>query len=157
MNLGLFLDLDHTIIKPSSGGTFPIGVDDWELIRGIVPVLKSHIDKGYKLIIVTNQGGIEAGHITEEEFNTKALAIAKELEKFDISISKWYINKTLNKDDYYRKPNPGVAYQAAIEFELYLRYSIMVGDMDTDERFAKNAYIGTYYHVDDFLKLSNND
>ena len=157
MNLALFLDLDHTIIKPSSGGTFPTSIKDWEFLKGVTNVIKHHADRGYRIIIVTNQGGIEAGHMTEEEFNVKALNITEELKKLGITVSKWYINKTLNEDDYSRKPNPGSAYEAALEFKLSLRYSIMVGDRNTDELLAKNAYIGTYYHINDFLKLSKDD
>ena len=157
MNLGLFLDLDHTVIKPKSGGTFPEDINDWEFITGVLPLIKRYVDKGYHIFIVTNQGGIAQGYMTREEFNAKAVTITEKLKSFGIPVSKWYISETLDKDDYFRKPNPGNAYKAALEFELSLRYSIMVGDMDSDNVFAKNAYIGTYYHIDKFLKLENND
>jgi hypothetical protein len=49
-------DLDHTIIKPESGKTFPISVDDW-IFAYKMDKLRDYSKKGYKIVIFTNQKG----------------------------------------------------------------------------------------------------
>jgi D-glycero-D-manno-heptose 1,7-bisphosphate phosphatase len=150
-NKALFLDLDHTLIRPLGGRTFPKDDKDWEFISEMIPILKDFQDRGYLLLVVSNQGGIEAGHTTEFEFNEKCRNISDRLIEYGVDITKWYYSVSLDKESFDRKPSPGMAYKAALDFKLYLRYCTMVGDMDTDNTFAKNAYIGTYYDVKDFI------
>ena len=78
----LFLDLDHTLIKPSSGNVFPETLDDWEFIPEVIEFAKRLKSYGYYLVIVTNQGGIESGYITEKEFHYKARVITDKLDSF---------------------------------------------------------------------------
>lgn len=149
-NKALFIDLDGTIIKTKSGETFPKNIDDWEFIDGVLSRIRLYRDNGYHICIVTNQAGIELGYITKEQFETKIDSICKEIEQ--------YIGHSVNYSycgygtSYYRKPNPGFAYQFALELELDLRKSVMVGDMESDAKFAKNAMIGTYMDIKDFLE-----
>lgn len=155
MNRAIFIDLDGTLIKTKSGAEFPIDYDDWEIMRGILPLIRSYSDKGYIPIIVSNQGGIEAGHVDADKFDFKLETIVKEVEQYiGSSVNRLYC-PFISKTHYYRKPNPGMAYKAAIELELSLRDSIMVGNQDVDAKFAKNAYIGIYFDVKDFIKLED--
>lgn len=152
MNKALFIDLDHTIIKPKSGEKFPIDIEDWELIKGVKDVINNFMIGGFKVIIVSNQGGISLGYSTEEDFIFKVGEICAALEQ-DImgaenSISYYYCTKMAGYD---RKPNPGMAYDAAVEYELDLSNSIMVGDMASDKEFAMNSGIGTFIWADDFV------
>ena len=56
--------------------------------------------------------------------------------------------------NYFRKPNPGMAYSIALQLELSLKHSVMVGDTDhVDGGFAKNAGIGRYYNINDFIAM----
>jgi bifunctional polynucleotide phosphatase/kinase len=51
-----FFDYDWTLVRPKSGGTFPKGIDDWQWLHPLVPVvLKELYDKGFAVVIVTNQ------------------------------------------------------------------------------------------------------
>jgi len=149
MNKALFLDLDHTLIKPKSGNTFPKNVEDWEFVKGVIKQVKKYYDKGYIIIVVSNQGGIEQGYIKEWEFVSKIDRIKEEILKHSIEIQSVYYCNSM--ESYYRKPNPGMGYEAALNYKLDLRNSIMVGDMDSDNKFAKNAYIGTYIDIKYFI------
>jgi bifunctional polynucleotide phosphatase/kinase len=49
-------DYDWTIIRPNSDGEFPKNKDDWKWLRPNVPsVLKSLYDKGFCIVLFTNQ------------------------------------------------------------------------------------------------------
>lgn len=147
----LFLDLDGTLIRTRSGNIHPENIDDWEFMsRKVLIAIKKYREAGFHICIVANDGGIELGHYTKEQIETKLDCISKELEQ--------YIGQTVNyafcgnMESYMRKPNPGMAYRFALELELSLRDSVMVGNTETDAKFAKNAYIGTYLDVEDFMK-----
>jgi len=157
LNKAVFLSLDGTIVKTKSGREFPRDSKDWEFISTVLPKLKYLGDKGYIPCIVCNQGGIGSGKVAESEVSDRLMTIEKELEQWlGINVNTAYAP---NLESYYRKPNPGMAYYLAIELHLSLRDSIMIGSTKIDSYFAKNAYIGTYYDVEDFINtdLSIND
>lgn len=155
MNKAIFLDLDGTLIKTKSGKNFPINSDDWEFISGILPIIRSYSDKGYIPIIVSNQGGIEAGHIDPILFDEKFDRVRNEIAEYIGSAVNGSYCPFLDKNNYYRKPNPGMAYNMALKLTLSLRDSIMVGSDESDRKFARNAYIGIYYDVESFIKDHN--
>ncbi|KAA0198277.1 Bifunctional polynucleotide phosphatase/kinase, partial [Fasciolopsis buskii] len=68
----LALDLDNTIITTVSGKTFPKDCNDWKLLNDKVSAkLKEYHQDGYKIVIMSNQHGIEKGHITVPAFQNK--------------------------------------------------------------------------------------
>lgn len=150
LNKALFLDLYGTIIKIKSGNTFAKDINDWEFIPGVLPSIKRFVDRGYVICVVSNQGGIELGHVTEEFIDTKLQLIRKEIESYvhtDINVA--YCR---SMDHYDRKPNPGMAYYFARALWLNLRESIMVGDMESDHTFSINAGIGAFLRVEQFVE-----
>eukprot|EP01079_Euglenida_sp_SAG-EU17-18_P011020 gene11020-2003_t len=55
-------DYDHTLAIPRSGGKFASGADDWQvMLPETVPKLKALHQEGYKLVMFTNQAGVEKG------------------------------------------------------------------------------------------------
>ena len=53
-------DLDWTLIKTKSGNKFPKDFDDWELLNdNIIKKLKYFNNKGYQLIIFSNQSRLK--------------------------------------------------------------------------------------------------
>mgnify|MGYP002777335427 CR=1 FL=1 len=149
LNKAVFINLDGTLVKTKSGNDHFINTDDWEFNSGILPVLKRYTNEGYYICIVSNQGGISTGKVLESDVEERIRKIDKELEQYlGCGVNSAYAKQL---ESYYRKPNPGMAYHFALELHLSLRDSIMIGSTKTDNDFAKNAYIGTYYHVNDFI------
>jgi D-glycero-D-manno-heptose 1,7-bisphosphate phosphatase len=149
-NKGLFLDLDGTVITTKSGKEFPTDINDWRFTPNMLSKIKFYSDQGYVVCIVTNQGGIELGHITTENITSKLRNIGEEIEQYiRIDVNTIYCPYMKG---YHRKPNPGMAYTLALELELDLKGSIMVGDAKSDEEFAINAGIGTFMYVSDFTE-----
>lgn len=147
---GLFLDLDSTLIKTLSGKTFPQDNTDWQWYNDhVMSTLRRHMD--YGIFIVTNQGGIEKGFVNPKGFVEKLNSICtqvREMTDHSVPVQGYFCP---NMESYDRKPLPGMAFQAARDFCINLKDSIMVGDMESDSEFAYNAGIGTFYHPDEFF------
>lgn len=150
----LFTDLDGTVITTNSGRTFPIHSADWRLIPETLNALQYFYKKGYKIIIITNQGGIGEGYVAEDVFIGKIEKICKTIEK-KLKFKAGSICYSYCKDmeSYYRKPSAGMAYDNALEFELNLIESVMLGDYKTDEQFATNAGIGEYINITEIINI----
>lgn len=73
-------DLDNTIIKTKSGKLFPKNKDDWILFNNNVKSkLEELVKNNYKIVIFSNQNGIEKNKITREDLLYKCNNIINEL------------------------------------------------------------------------------
>lgn len=147
MKRALFLDLDHTLISPRSGDTFPQDVNDWQFMRNVLSLLGSRLYESSRnnepelFIIVTNQGGVAAGFQAKEEVEQRLADIVAAMRNSFGSYARGmelpvYISYANDGD---RKPQPGMAHKAAAEHGLDLSQCLMVGDMASDQLFATNA------------------
>ena len=92
-------DMDDTLIKTKSGAKFPKDSNDWVFWHEkIIPKLKEWYEKGYKIVIFTNQNGISKGHTTENE-------IKKKIENISQKIGVPIQVLIASADDGYRKPS----------------------------------------------------
>lgn len=62
----LFLDCDGTIREPASGAKFINRPDDQRILEGAAEAIAYYHEKNWKIIGMTNQGGVAAGHKTLE-------------------------------------------------------------------------------------------
>lgn len=152
MNKAVIINLDNTLVKTKSGKDYFERPSDWEFITGIVTKLRTFSDKGYIICIVSNQGGISTGRVIEQDVLNRIKEIKQELEQaIGREVHSIYCAEL---ESYHRKPNPGMAYTLALALELNLRNSYMIGSSKSDMEFAKNAYIGTYYDLEDLLQTN---
>ena len=164
----LFADLDGTLIDTISGDTFPKGIWDMRVRFDVLDAIKE-LNPKY-IFIVTNQGGIEAGHVDEWGFISKCnylRYIIKEYCGGNMNVSFNYC-KTNDKNDPRRKPNIGMLeefYHDYIEgFDFNKKDALMIGDAsgkegqfsDSDKKTAENFGID-YIDVEDFIKEMNNE
>lgn len=91
-------DMDGALILTKSGKTFPTGPDDWKLFNNKVSSkLASLNSEGYKIILFSNQAGIEKKKTKPDDIQKKVLAIMDELGfPFQMFIS--------TGENIYRKP-----------------------------------------------------
>ena len=139
----VFLDRDGTINEdvgyPNHFKQINIYPSSFEAVRKINKA-------GFLAVIMTNQSGIGRGFITEEELQVIhqkiAAAFAQQKAYFDgiyfcphypLSSAPLY-----RKDCSCRKPNPGLALQAASELNIDLEGSYMIGDKVEDMLFGRN-------------------
>lgn len=71
-------DMDDTIITRKSGAKFPKDAHDWVLLFDkVTPTITKLATDGYKIVIFTNQLGIEKGKTRPEDIKLKVKNIAK--------------------------------------------------------------------------------
>lgn len=149
MNKALFLDLDWTVRGTKSGKLCPNDPKDQFILPRRKEVIKKFKDRGYKIIAVSNQGGVGVGHMTAED-NQKCLYDVN--EKLDFMFDDMY-SATAHPSEKHEdtKPNPGMILKAADKHNIDLSNSIMVGDRDSDKQAAKNAKVASYFTAQSFF------
>ena len=140
VNQGLLLDVDGTLRKTKSGELYPRSADDVELLPGRREILRLWIDAGYPLFLVSNQSGVASGKLTAKDADA---AFARTVELLDLPVAEitYCPHPSFPVGCYCRKPMPGLAALLMRRHGLARERLIMVGDMDSDAEFAKNAGI----------------
>lgn len=121
------------------------------------------------LLIVSNQGGIEKGFVSESDFSTKLDYICASIREYRNCYCNAMYCASNDKSDPYRKPNVGMLKYLA---ELYVgddiehikSVSLMIGDAsgkegqfsDSDKKTADNFCID-YMDVEDFVNANSED
>lgn len=124
----LSFDFDSTLVNTKSGRAFATGPDDWQLWHTSIPAkLKEYQDKGYKLVIFTNQNGVAKGKLTVN-------ALKKRIEGFMNAVGSniQFLVFAATHEDHFRKPSTGMwKYMETNVLNGYtidLANSIYVGD-----------------------------
>ena len=135
----IFLDRDGVINKEVSYLSNP---NDFEFIEGSIKALKILKQKGFLIIIITNQAGIARGFFTEETLeaiHSKMIRILKQnnIELDDIYYCPHHPEFTGPCDC--RKPNTGMLLKAQLEYNIDLTNSYIVGDTLNDIQTGKAA------------------
>ena len=102
-----------------------------KLIPGIEDQLKRLTDLGYELVVVTNQAGVELGHLSLETAKAINEELLRQLGEKMITVGAVYFCPH-RESCKFRKPNPGMLYAAAFDLNIDLGASWMIGDMASD-------------------------
>ncbi len=143
MEKAVFIDKDGTLIRD-----IPYNIDPAliSLSPGAGKALKDLKNKGFMVIVVTNQAGIAWGYFTEAGL----VPVFKKINDL--------LPEGIVADDFYfcphhpsglvpefsiscfcRKPNPGMLYRAAEEWNIDLCRSWMIGDILNDVEAGNRA------------------
>ena len=150
MNRALFLDRDG-VINNDLG--YVHKQKDVIFLPGIFELVKKAKSLNYLVVIVTNQSGIGRGYFSIAQFNKLTSWMKKKFLENDGFIDAVYYcpyHPTEGIDNYkfdspYRKPNPGMINKAALDLDINLSDSIMVGDNLTDMQAGKSAGINKLF------------
>jgi D-glycero-D-manno-heptose 1,7-bisphosphate phosphatase len=135
----IFLDrdgvLNHPVIR--EGKSYPPpSVRDLRVYEGLREPLQRLKDRGFVLVVVTNQPDVARGTTPRETVEGINAAIAGEIPAID----KFFVCFHDNGDKCdCRKPKPGMLLAAAAEFDLDLERSYMIGDRRGDVEAGKAA------------------
>ena len=128
MRKALFIDRDGTIIKD-----VPYSADPGKIViyDDAVDLMNNYGKKGFLIVIVTNQSGINRGYFS-----------AKDLEKFNNVLTGMLKSRGVRVDAIYfcphrpdencrcRKPETGMIMDAVSDLGIDVKHSVMAGDRD---------------------------
>lgn len=126
-----FLDADSTLRVAPSGAPSANAVDDVALLPMTAQPLKRLADEGYLLAVVSNQAGIQYGHVTFEIAQAAMVTTLKRLADRGVRIHYFDFSE---KKDVNRKPDIGMGVRLAELIEKKFKCSvdwqnsIMIGD-----------------------------
>ncbi|MFN0056545.1 MAG: D-glycero-alpha-D-manno-heptose-1,7-bisphosphate 7-phosphatase [Planctomycetales bacterium] len=144
----LFLDRDGVINRGMPRGEYVTCLEQFVLLREVIPVLEAARRLGFSPIVVTNQGQIGKGLIdraTLETIHQQMLALLPGLID-----GVYFCPHTAQERCPCRKPLPGMLHQAAQDRQLDLAQSILVGDGDVDIQAGQAAGCRTIFLVTKF-------
>jgi len=90
-------------------------------------------------VVVSNQGGIEAGYTTEKDVQAVNEKLKKTIGESGGRIDAIYYCPSNDPANSMRKPNPGMLLKAAEELNIDLDRSYMIGDQTTDIAAGEKA------------------
>lgn len=154
----LFLDRDGVINVRIIDG-YVTNITEFEFMPNVIDAFKIFKDKFKRIIVVTNQQGVGKGIMTMEDVDNVHQYMICEITNNGGRIDNVYFCPQLKTvADNYRKPNPQMAYLAQKDFpEIDLSKSIMVGDMNSDVEFGRNAGMRTVFVGDNELIIAPDD
>ena len=120
----LFLDRDGVV---NVDGGYVHRIEDFQLMPGILDLCRRAKEKGYLVIVATNQSGIGRGMFTEEDF---------------LRLTDVFYCPSVDDAHPDRKPNPGLFLKARAAYGLDMASCVSVGDRERDIRAALSAGVG---------------
>ncbi|MGR3807479.1 D-glycero-beta-D-manno-heptose 1,7-bisphosphate 7-phosphatase [Pasteurella testudinis] len=143
MKKAIFLDRDGTI---NIDHGYVHQIDQFEFIEGSIEALLELKQRGYLLVLVTNQSGIARGYFSEDQFLQLTEWFDWSLADRGVDFDGIYYCPHLpdgigeyRQDCDCRKPKAGMLLQAAAELGIDLNRSFMVGDKIEDIMAGKAA------------------
>jgi D-glycero-D-manno-heptose 1,7-bisphosphate phosphatase len=147
MDPAVFVDRDNTLIANDGDLGDPGAVD---LLGGVAGGLKALRRAGFRIVVVSNQGGVARGAFTEDDVDAVHQRIAAivdgEAQTKDV-ISRFYycpyhpegVLEAYRREHPWRKPQPGMLLQAARDMNIDLARSWMIGDQPRDVQAGRSA------------------
>lgn len=132
----LFIDRDGVVNKDPGGWTKTNYVADWKdfhFIPGTLEALKILKEKGVKVIVASNQGGVNKGLYTQAELDHVNSLMLKEIEKSGGAVEEVFYCIHRDEDNCdCRKPKPGMLEVAAKKYGVDPKTTYFIGDASKD-------------------------
>ena len=129
----VFLDRDGVINKNPKEHDYVKFWEEFLFLPGAKETIKRLNEGGYRVIVVSNQAGINKGiisHKTVQEINGRMM---EEVKKAGGKIEKvYYCPHRPDEKCNCRKPRPGLFLQAAKDYEIDFKRSYFIGDLASD-------------------------
>ena len=131
----VFVDRDGTIMHDADYCSDPKQVQVFEDAAAALRRLKK---AGYKIIVITNQSGVGRGFFTEKQYRAVEAEVSRQLGNGLIDAT-YFCPDAPGEPSNCRKPAPGMVLQAALEQDVDLAGSFLIGDKEIDAECAHNA------------------
>lgn len=143
MNKAVLLDRDGVINRER--GDYTYRIEDLEVNPGVVEALRIFRDKGYKLIVITNQGGIAKGLYSREEMEALNKYLTDIMEQQGIELLDIYYcpHHPSHGNCICRKPDSLLLEKAIARYGLDASSSYFIGDTERDITAGTKAGVMT--------------
>lgn len=149
-NKAVFFDRDKTIILPNNNN-YIYRVGDFYIPNEYVKALKNLNDSGYKLFVVTNQGRVAKGYLTERDVNNVHEYLDDFFGQHGIEFKEFLYcphNPEGNVEPYNvvctcRKPQPEMLETLISKYKVDTTRSWMIGDSKKDVVAGNSAGLKT--------------
>ena len=148
-----FLDRDGVINTVPPSGHVSC-TDEFEFLPDAPAACRVLIEKGFGIVVITNQGGIARGYYTMDDYlkvNDKMLSLLQEekVDILDVLFSPYHpaCEPAYANFREWRKPAPGMILEAQKRHSINLADSILAGDMESDIEAGNRAGIGSVFFI----------
>jgi len=129
-NRAVFVDRDGTINVNYGYISSP---DEFKMYPNVAKGLRLLHEKGFKIIVITNQSGIARGYFSKEKLDVIHNKMKDELSQENVEVDAIYFcphhpDEKCNC----RKPQPGLLQQAIKDFDIDIGKSFFIGDRMLD-------------------------
>lgn len=141
MSKCLFLDRDGVINKDEG---YVYRIEDFEFNSNIFKIMDLAKQRGYLIIVVTNQSGIERGYYDEIDFKNISEYMQDTIEvTLGFRLDDIYHCPHGVKDECNcRKPMPGMINKAIAKYNIDASKSLIIGDKSSDMEAGSRAGLG---------------
>jgi len=134
-NRAVFVDRDGTMAEDVSYCSCP---EDFNLFPATARAIRLLNEHDFKVIVITNQSGIGRGYFNEETLAQIHDKMRSDLAKEGACVDAIYYCPHHPDDNCdCRKPKPKLVLQAAKDFNIDLRHSFLIGDLQIDIDLGK--------------------
>ncbi len=139
MNKAIFLDRDGVLNRDNADYTYSL--DNFELLPGLFDALNVFQDKGFLLIVISNQAGIARKIYALEDVKKVHDYMLEKFRENGISITEIYICPHYHEigSCICRKPDSLLLEKAIARFKIDPRQSYFIGDRDRDMEAAQKV------------------
>ena len=133
----LFLDRDGVInrLRP---GDYVKSWEEFEYLPGILQAIRQWSAKFRRLILVTNQRGVGKGLMSDRDLSRIHARLMQDILEAGGKLDLILVCTSVDESDSRRKPRTGMFEEACALFpDISARRSVMLGDSDSDDAFAK--------------------
>ncbi len=140
----VFFDRDGVVnVPPPEEMRYLRRWEDFHFIDGMIDVLAEVKAKGYPTVLITNQQGVGKELMSMNELQAVHASMQAALGEDGAAFDGIYTATGLTGDDLRRKPSPKMLEEAALEHDLDLSRSWMIGDHDNDMHAGEAAGTAT--------------
>lgn len=132
-----FIDRDGVINRKAEEHHYITQVKDFILNNGIFEVLRRLSDRGFEIIVLTNQRGIARNMMSEEDLSLIHAHMVRMFKEGNIEILDIFYCPHHENSCECRKPKPGLIHSANMKYEIDLGASILISDSEEDVNMGK--------------------
>jgi len=139
MNKVVFLDRDGVVTYDPDDYTYKM--EDIFILDGIISFCQQAVKKGYKIIVITNQGGISKGLYEKKDVDIIHNYIYDEFLKEGVEIEEFYYCPHHDKFEacLCRKPDSLLLEKAIYKYDVDASASYFIGDKWRDVECGEKA------------------